>query len=101
MAVKTQLTEDGQVLRISVPSRFDITVHKDFGEAYKDKAASISKCIIDMADAEYMDSSALGMLLMLKERIAGTNGAVEIVNCSDAIKRILAMAHFDRLFSVQ
>ena len=53
MAVTTTLSEDGKVLTIRVPSRLDITVHKEFGEAYKDKLGSVSSCIVDMAEVGF------------------------------------------------
>lgn len=46
--------------------RFDITAYKDLVESYKDKLESVSKWILDMAEVEYVDSSALGMLLMMR-----------------------------------
>ncbi|MEE9402492.1 MAG: STAS domain-containing protein, partial [Desulfobacteria bacterium] len=81
--------------------RFDITTYKDFGEAYKDKLDSVSKCVVDMAEVEYVDSSALGMLLMLRERSGGDSAAIDIVNCSAGIKNIFKTANFDRLFNIE
>ncbi|NVM21022.1 MAG: STAS domain-containing protein [Desulfobacterales bacterium] len=98
MAVKTQISTDGKVCTISITGRFDITTHKDFSGAYKDKLDSVSKWIIDMADVDYMDSSALGMLLMLRERAGGNNAEINIVNCSPGVKKILITANFDKLF---
>ena len=101
MAVKTQISEDGKVLTIGIPSRLDITAHKDFGEAYKDKLGPISSCIIDMAEVEFLDSSALGMLLMFRESAVAENVDISIANCSPGIKKIFAMANFDKLFKME
>jgi len=101
MAIGTQISEDGKVLTISITGRFDITVYKDFGQSYKDKLDSVSKCIIDMADVEYMDSSALGMLLMLRERAGVDDAVIDIVNCTDGIKKILMTANFNKLFHIE
>ncbi len=101
MAVKAQVSEDGTVLTISITGRFDITTYKDFGEAYKDRLDYVSKCVVDMAEAEYLDSSALGMLLMLRERSGGDSAAIDIVNCTPGVKNILKTANFDRLFNIE
>jgi len=101
MAVKRQISEDGGTLTISIIGRFDITTYKDFGEAYKDRLDSVSKCVVDMAEVEYLDSSALGMLLMLRERSGGDSAAIDIVNCSPGVRNILKMANFDRLFNIE
>ena len=101
MAVKRQISGDGKVLTISITGRFDITVYKVFSEAYKDKIDSVSQWNIEMADVEYMDSSALGMLLMFRERVGGDNVQINIVNCNPGIKNILKTANFDKLFHIE
>jgi len=101
MAVNRQVSEDGKTLTISITGRFDITTYKDFSEAYKDKLDSISKWIIDMADVEYLDSSALGMLLMLRERSGSDSAVIDIINCSPSVKNILKMANFDKLLNME
>jgi len=101
MAVETQISEDGNVLTISVPSRLDITAHKEFGEAYKDKLGSLSNCIVDMAAVEFLDSSALGMLLMFREKAAEESVEITVANCSPGITKIFAMANFDKLFKIE
>ena len=101
MAVKTEISEDGKVLTISVPSRLDITAHKEFGNAYKDRLGSVSNCVVDMAAVEFLDSSALGMLLMFREKAVAENVDISISNCSPSIKKIFAMANFDKLFKME
>ena len=101
MAVKTVLSEDGKVLTINAPARIDITAHKEFGEAYKDKLGPVSSCVVDMAEVEFMDSSALGMLLMFRERAVAENVEITIANCSPGINKILSMANFDKLFKIE
>lgn len=101
MAVKAETSDDGKTLTISITGRFDITAYKDFGESYKGKLDSISECVIDMAEVEYLDSSALGMLLMLRERSGGNGEAISIVNCNSGVKQIFQTANFDKLFQIQ
>ena len=101
MAVKTQISEDGNVLTITVPSQLNITAHKEFGEAYKDNLAQVSSCIVDMTDVEFMDSSALGMMLMFREKAVAENVEISISNAAPSIKKIFTMANFDKLFKVE
>ena len=100
MAVNSQISEDEKTLTISITGRFDITTYKDFSQSYKDKPDSISKWIIDLADVEYLDSSALGMLLMLRERSGSDSAAIDILNCRPGVQNILKMANFDKLFNM-
>ena len=101
MAVKTQTIEEGKILTISITGRFDITAYKEFGESYKGKLDSASKCVIDMTEVEYLDSSALGMLLMLRERAGGDSAAIDIANCNPGVKKIFQTANFDKLFHIE
>ena len=101
MAVKSQISEDGKTLTISVSGRFDITTFKEFGGAYKDKLDSVSKCVVDMAQVEHLDSSALGQLLMLRERAGSDSAAIDIVRCNPGVKNILRMANFNKLFNIE
>ncbi len=101
MPVNKSLSDDGKTLTLSISGRFDITMYKDFGDSYKDHLGSISTCVLDMAEAEYLDSSALGMLLMLRERVGGENADLTIANCNDGIRKIFATANFDKLFSIE
>ncbi len=101
MAIKTVLSEDGRVLTIDVPNRLDITAYKEFANAYKDQLGSVSNCVVDMTDAEFLDSSALGMLLLLRERATQENVEIAIKNCSPAIQKILSIANFHKLFEIE
>lgn len=101
MALKKQVSDDGNVLTIGISGRFDISAYKDFGQAYADELDSVSKFVIDMAECEYLDSSALGMLLMLREKTGSETEKIDIINLSPAIKNIFTMANFDKLFNIK
>ena len=53
-----------------------------------------------MAEVEHLDSSALGQLLMLRERTGSEIAEIELANSSPGVKNILEMANFDRLFKL-
>lgn len=103
MAIRTHISEDNgkSILTISITGRFDISSYKDFTQAYKDRPESLSKIVLDMAEVEYMDSSALGMILMLRERAGGEKSFISMVNCGPGIIRTLKTANFDKLFHVE
>ena len=64
-------TVSDRQLTIGVEGRFDFRVYDSFRNAYADVGDSVEKYVIDLAAAEYMDSSALGMLLLLREFAGG------------------------------
>ena len=54
---------------------------------------------VDLSDASYMDSSALGMLLLLREHAKSRGGSVFIERPSKQIDNILKVANFEQLFT--
>lgn len=100
MAVNATLSDDGSQLTIDVDGRFDFSVHQDFRRAYKDQPASLHYRV-NLTRASYMDSSALGMLLLLRDHAGGDNHSVELaVKSAPEIERVLTIANFDRMFKL-
>ena len=100
MAIDSQLSNDGKVLTIKISDRFDFSTQHSFRAMYKDSPDSISDYVLDMSQTDYMDSSALGMLLLLKQYADERKSNVSIKNASKPILKILEVANFNKLFSV-
>jgi anti-anti-sigma factor len=100
MSVHTQVQQDGKEIRIIVDGRFDFGLHNDFRNAYRVHDTPGATYILDLGKTEYIDSSALGMILLLKEHAGTHSASVQIKNVSDEIKNILDIANFDKLFSI-
>ena len=100
MSIKSQLDDNLQKLIIAIDGRFDFSAHKDFRDAYEDLEEQPSSYRIDMTEAQYIDSSALGMLLLLRDHAGGDSADVEIVNCNADVKKILTISNFDQLFTI-
>ncbi len=87
---------------IAIKGRFNFELHTQFRAAYYNDGDAVApqKYVVDLARTEYMDSSALGMLLLLREE-AGTNESdIEIINSTPEIRKILETANFQRLFKI-
>jgi anti-anti-sigma factor len=100
MTKQTRISTDGETRTIHVGERFDFSVHQVFRDLYRDAPVDINRYIVDLSSTEYMDSSALGMLLLLREQTDGRDAAVQIRNCSAQIRKILEIANFDRIFGI-
>ena len=85
-------------LTIQISGRFDFNCHRDFRVAYEGHAP-MNEYVVDLKDADYLDSSALGMLLVLREEREPAR--VRVVNCRPAVRRILEIASFQDLFSLE
>ena len=101
MSVRSEKSADGNEVVIGVSGRFDYSVHQDFRKAYEQAAGGNTRYVLDLDKTEYLDSSALGMLLLLREYAGGTRADVRIVNCREGIMKILNTANFQKLFSIQ
>jgi anti-anti-sigma factor len=101
--MQTQVRTTAGVAQIQLEGRFDFGAHREFKSSYEVplRAADVRELEIDMAGVEYLDSSALGMLLILKERAGATNKRVSITNCRGAVKQVLDIANFGKLFPMK
>ena len=101
--MQTQVRTTEGVAQIQLQGRFDFGAHREFKSCYEAPlgAADVRELEIDMAGVEYLDSSALGMLLILKERAGATNKRVAITNCRGTVKQVLDIANFGKLFPMK
>ena len=97
----TTTDTDGATVTIEISGRFDFAMHQDFSKAYKQYPKGEKAFRVDLAAAEYMDSSAMGMLLQLREYSNKDAGGVILANGNEGVKEILRIANFDRLFTME
>jgi anti-anti-sigma factor len=101
MTVTAELSRDGKQLTISVKGRFDFAKHLEFRKSYERKDGKMPKSVVvDLKDATYLDSSALGMLLLLRDHSGGDRSDIRVVNSSSDVRKILAISNFDKLFDI-
>lgn len=101
MPVTTRRSDDGDTLIIAIEGRFDFSTHQAFRDAYEKKSEGVRQWVIDMSDTTYLDSSALGMLLLLRDFAGGDNASIRIENCNSDVRRILTISNFEQLFSIR
>lgn len=86
-------------LTISIKGRFDFNLLQAFRDAYSDYDDSVtSEFMVDLAETDYIDSSALGMLLNMKNHLGAEDQEIKIINCQPDLLKIFAIAHFDKKF---
>jgi len=101
MTVTAHPSADGSQLTIKIGGRFDFSAHQTFRQAYESAAPGVTHFVIDMADATYLDSSALGMLLLLRDHAGGDSAAIRIINCNPDVHKILTISNFGQLFEIE
>lgn len=100
MKVTTQVSKDGKEVTIFVRGRFDFSVQQEFRNAYRHQQQRRECYRINLSRAEYMDSSALGMLLLMRDYVDEIKSKLLVEKPSKQIMKILETAHFDKLFNI-
>ncbi len=92
---------DGQQARIVLVGHFTFEAHRAFRAAYGDIVGNpdITQLDVDFAGVDYLDSSGLGMLLLLRERMA--QRTVRLLNTHGPVRTVLEVANFSRLFDMR
>ncbi len=95
------ISKDGRA-EIRLVGRFDFNAHREFREAINTALGDTTATAIslDMGAVEYLDSSALGMLLMLRDKAKVGGKTIELANCRGVVKQVLDIANFGKLFNI-
>ncbi len=91
--------DDGRAV-VALDGRFDFNAHYDLRkvtDALLDDA-TVRAITVDLARVDYMDSSALGMLLLLRERCEARGKTVALAGARGNVKLVLEVANFHTLF---
>ncbi|UTV98550.1 STAS domain-containing protein [Marinomonas rhizomae] len=86
---------------INMPERFDFSTHGWFTKAYEEALKNTKKIVLDFSRVTYVDSSALGMMVLLHRQLSTNAGKGIIRNVNGTAKDILDMANFEKLFSYE
>lgn len=87
---------------IELRGRFTYESHKMFRAAYDECLASPANTIaVDFHAVDYLDSAALGMLLVAREKATSKGKTVVLKNCRGNVKSVLDVACFHKLFAIQ
>jgi anti-anti-sigma factor len=99
MSLKTAV--NGDVVTISIDGIFDVSVYELFKEACSECISDTAQFVIDLDKTTNVDSSALGLLLLLRERTQGDKKRVKLINVGESVLSILEVAQFQQLFNIQ
>jgi len=93
------VTQQEGSLIITIPARFDSHIIDRFRDTYSNiPSDSDLLYVIDLSQTDYIDSSALGMLLNFKHHVQASDGIICIKNCKPKLKHIFEMSSFTSMF---
>ena len=99
--MQVNVSKSDQNVTIRLQGRFDFNTHRDFRAAVDSSLQESSSQIqVDLGAVDYLDSSALGMLLMLRDKARAASKTIGLVNCSGSVRQVLDIANFGKLFAI-
>ncbi|APD93542.1 anti-anti-sigma factor [Alteromonas mediterranea] len=101
MEIRSSYQNQGQTLIIDVGTKFDFSKVEDFRNAYDKVDDDVSHIAVDLSQTEYMDSSALGMLLNMQKSLANKELSYSIENARPQVAKILKISRFDKKFDIK
>lgn len=99
MTISSSLSDDNQTVTIQVHGRFNQDVHEAFHQAAKIHPRGEKSFVVDLADTLTIDSSALGMLLQLRDHNR-SDTRVRLINASPAVRAALVKVGYASLFNL-
>lgn len=93
----------GNTATIDMNGRFDFNVQRDFKDSYDAqlKNVAVANVNVNLSGVDYLDSSALGMLLMLRERATASGKSLKLCKPNASVAQILEIANFSKLFTIE
>ena len=98
MGINMTVSDGGGKVTIAVTGKFDFQLYDEFRASYANTAGNGVAYVVDLSATDYLDSSALGMLLLLREHAGGETSNIEISQPSADVRKILDVANFGKLF---
>lgn len=101
--VQIKTSVESNKAKIAMVGRFDFNSHRQFRESYQQVLddPAVKEIEIDLGAVDYLDSSALGMLLLLREKTSAANKAMALTNCRGVVQQVLDVANFNKLFTIR
>jgi HptB-dependent secretion and biofilm anti anti-sigma factor len=100
MAIQIHHDTEQGCLTLQLGERFDFTIHRVFHDACLGDVPAARSYVLDLEQVTMMDSSALGMLMLLREHAGGERAEIRIVNANAQLRNTLRIAGFEKLFTV-
>ncbi len=98
--MKIEKGGDGN-LSISLDEKFDFSSVAEFRKLYESIEGVSKKTVtIDFKNTRYIDSSALGMLINIRNYFSKMDTKVKLCNTNDQIKKIFSISKFETKFDI-
>lgn len=96
------IRETGADVEVQVKGRLTFSDHKTFRDIVKSLDSHRNKnWVIELSGLDFIDSAGLGMLLIVRDAAAAHSAKVVLRGAREQAKRLIQVARFDSLFTVE
>ena len=98
-ALSIHIAQTGRHAVLAIQGRFVFEMRSEFLEAMR-RVTSLPDCddiSVDLSATEYLDSSAIGMLLILRDRALDAGRQTRITGSAGNVRNVLAMCNIGQL----
>ena len=97
MSVSARL--EGQELILTLIGDFDVHLYDEFNRAYSPYIDQVTHYKIDFASVNYIDSAAIGLLLLLRQKAQSHDAEITLVNISPNLSDVFNIKQISELFN--
>lgn len=99
--MKYTLVTDETSVRADLDGSLTFEDHNNFRQLIeKIDSTGKNQCVLNMLKVTYLDSAALGMLLLLRERLHKRGVEITISKAGGQVSKILSLSNFGQLFTI-
>ncbi|MBF0416311.1 MAG: STAS domain-containing protein [Magnetococcales bacterium] len=93
------LSESDGWVTLQLPAEFDFKMHKELRACYCNRPPE-QRYRIDFKEVTRIDSSTLGMLLLMRSYCGDDRARIQLINCNPKVKGLLNTATFYNYFPI-
>lgn len=97
--LETFLTEGG-ALRVRVVGELDMATAEELTDAVAAWPERVTRCVVDLSDCNFLDSSGIRALLICQRQLDDGNGTVQLVGVSPHVERVLRIAGVHQVLEI-
>ena len=100
MTINSNYLKDKKIYSISIGSDFDYSTYRDFKGAYEKIPADAESIELNLKNTQKIDSSALGMMLLMNEYVHKQVSHIDVVNSNPEVMKVFEISHFKKIFNI-
>ena len=98
---KNDSINDSRTTTIKTPNNFRFSFQQEFIKWYESDLGKKSIFVVDLSGTTYLDSAALGMMLVLRKQLEGSSAKIILKRPKQDVLNTLKLAMFHELFTIE